>query len=97
MYDRRGSLFNRPFKSKEIDNDAYLTAVITYIHRNPVHHGFCDSIEEWPFSSYQTYFLNKETKLKRDEVINWFGGKQQIQQSHRLEASIPDTSLFIDF
>ncbi|MBE61112.1 MAG: transposase, partial [Flammeovirgaceae bacterium] len=25
MYDRRGSLFNRPFKAKEIDNDQYLT------------------------------------------------------------------------
>ncbi len=97
MYDRRGSLFNRPFKSKEIDNESYLTAVITYIHRNPVHHGFCDALEDWPHSSYQTHFLDTPTKLKREEVVEWFGGREQMKQAHRLEASIPDTSLFIDF
>ncbi|MEQ9300891.1 MAG: transposase [Cyclobacteriaceae bacterium] len=41
-YSRRGSLFMPNFKKKPITSDAYLTAIITYIHRNPVHHGFCD-------------------------------------------------------
>jgi len=35
MYDRNGSLFQRPFKVKEILSDSYLTKVIIYIHHNP--------------------------------------------------------------
>ena len=97
MYNRRGSLFNRPFKAKEIDNDQYLTAVIAYIHRNPVHHGFRDRIEDWPFSSYEALLSTKPTKIKRQEVLDWFGDIPAFHQSHKLEPRIKDTSLFIDW
>ena len=40
MYERKGSLFNRPFKSKLVSDDNYLTTLIYYIHHNPIHHGF---------------------------------------------------------
>lgn len=46
MYGRRGSLFIPNFKHKEIDSDAYLTAIISSIHRNPIHHGFCETLDE---------------------------------------------------
>ncbi|MEO9475513.1 MAG: transposase [Cyclobacteriaceae bacterium] len=97
MYERRGSLFNRPFKAKEIDSDAYLIAVITYIHRNPVHHGFCDTLEAWPHSSYHAYYSQQATKLKRQETLEWFGGVDAMEKRHALEPRIPDTSLFIDY
>ena len=38
---RHGSLFQRPFKRKIVENEWYLKQVILYIHNNPVHHGFC--------------------------------------------------------
>ena len=97
MYDRRGSLFNRPFKAKEIDNDQYLTVVIAYIHRNPVHHGFRDTIDDWPFSSYEALLSTKPTKIKRRKVLDWFGNVPAFRQSHKLEPRIKDTSLFIDW
>jgi REP element-mobilizing transposase RayT len=40
-FSRHGSLFERPFNRKRIDNERYLKHVILYIHNNPVHHGFC--------------------------------------------------------
>lgn len=44
QYGRSGSLSMRPFKSKEIATDDYLVAVVNYIHRDPVYHGFCRSV-----------------------------------------------------
>ncbi|MEP4532208.1 MAG: hypothetical protein ABJ004_03925 [Cyclobacteriaceae bacterium] len=97
VYDRRGSLFIPNFKKKEITSDDYFTAVITYIHRNPVHHGFCQSLDEWSHSSFHAYFSHKPTKLKREEGLEWFGGVEAMEKCHALEPRIPDTSLFIDY
>ncbi len=97
MYGRRGSLFHRPFKKKEISSDPYLTAVITYIHRNPIHHGFCDDLTVWPYSSYMALLSEKKTKLQRQQVLDWFGDRQSFIDNHRKEITLPDKSLFIDF
>ena len=83
MFDRRGSLFNRPFKSKTVHSNEYLTKVIHYIHHNPVHHGFTDSIEAWPYSSYHALISEKSTRLKRDFVQSWFGDTVAFQDFHK--------------
>lgn len=83
MYERRGSLWNRPFKAKEITSDDYLTNVIFYIHHNPVHHGFTEQIEDWPHSSYHSLLSKKVTKLKRNETIKWFGNREELKRFHQ--------------
>jgi len=70
--DRHGSLFERPFKRKIIENEWNLKQVILYIHNNPVHHGFCSHPLEYPWSSYLTCVSVKPTKLNREKVIGWF-------------------------
>lgn len=82
MYDRRGSLFNRPFKAKEIVSDTYLTNVIFYIHHNPLHHGFTKSMDDWPHSSYHAIVSEKLTRLKRKEVQDWFGSEKEFRAFH---------------
>ncbi len=44
----RGTLFERPFRRKQVDNISYLKQLILYIHNNPVHHGFCSHPLEYP-------------------------------------------------
>ena len=83
MYERRGSLWNRTFKAKEITSDDYLTNVISYIHHNPVHHGFVDNLVDWPHSSIHALLLRKNSKVKREEVINWFGNMEQFKRFHQ--------------
>jgi hypothetical protein len=78
-----GALFERPFKRKHIDNVGYLKKVVVYIHSNPVHHGFCTHPLEYPWSSYLTCTSDKATKLKRDKVIAWFGGKNEYETWHK--------------
>lgn len=83
LHQTTGALFERPFKRKLIDTDEYLRQVILYIHNNPVLHGFCSHPLEYPWSSYLTCTSDKATKLKRDEVIAWFGGKTNCEEEHR--------------
>jgi len=71
-YLRWGALFERPFKRKRIDSIEYLKQTIIYIHQNPVHHGFCKHVLEYPWSSYLSCISVKPTKLKRKKVIGWF-------------------------
>jgi len=83
VYNRRGSLFIPNFKRKEISSNEYFTKLIHYIHANPVHHGFTDNPESWPYSSYQSIISNKKTELKRKEVIEWFGEIEDFIQFHK--------------
>ena len=83
MYGRRGSLFNRPFKAKEVVTDDYLTTVIFYIHHNPLHHGFCKHMGDWPHSSYHALISDRLTRVKRQEVVAWFGTKTELIKFHQ--------------
>ncbi len=82
MYKRRGSLFTPNFKKNEINSDTYLTNIIFYIHRNPVHHGFTNKIKDWPFCSYLIALSEQDTFLNTKEIIDWFGSKNAFKQFH---------------
>jgi REP element-mobilizing transposase RayT len=83
MYERKGSLFMKNFKRKQIQNDSYFTKVIHYIHLNPVHHGFVKNIEDWQWSSYHSFITDRKTLLERDEVLKWFYGKDEYLKFHQ--------------
>lgn len=82
-HDKWGTLFQRPFKRKRIDNEAYLRTVLIYIHNNPVHHGFCDHPLEYPWSSFLSCTSDGITKLRRKEVLSWFGDKSSFLEQHK--------------
>ncbi len=81
---RTGSIFQKKFKRIEIDNNSYLIRIVYYIHRNPVHHGFCEHPRDYPWSSYSRMTDDQTTKLKRQEVLEWFGGKSEFKGYHQL-------------
>jgi putative transposase len=81
-YDRTGSLFQHPFGRVLVTNDRQFWNVIAYIHRNPQKHRLVDDFREWRWSSYHTLLLDKPTRLQRETVLEWFGGKQAYVDSH---------------
>ena len=83
--NRPGTLFEKPFKRKQINSDKYFKQLIHYIHYNPVHHGFVNDLRGWKHSSFESYFSEKASLLKRDEVINWFGDKENFYLYHQKE------------
>lgn len=83
--NRKGSLFIPNFKRKIVDNTAYYSKLIFYIHNNPVHHQFVTAMEDWKFSSYQSYLMDKKTKVEREKVLEWFGSLQEFKNFHSSE------------
>ena len=85
LYDRTGSLFERPFRRKLIDSEAYRVQVLFYIHYNPMHHGFSDDFRNYPYSSYHPMLSDMPTHLKREEALSWFGGREGFIEFHQTQ------------
>ncbi len=96
MYSRKGSLFIPNFKRKEITNDSYITNIICYIHGNPIHHGFVKNLTDWPWSSYQAILNDTPTFINRDEVLKWFGNRNEYEKIHLQPVEVK-TTLDMDF
>jgi REP element-mobilizing transposase RayT len=54
-HDRTGHLFQRRHEAKLCMTDAYLAALIRYIHLNPVRAGLVSKPEDWPWSSCRSH------------------------------------------
>lgn len=91
-YGRTGSLFQRPFGRMLIESDAYFSQLIPYIHQNPQKHGFVDDYRVWPYSSYQAIVGTKETKIDRENVLDWFGGVDAFQAAHAIKLEMENFS-----
>ena len=83
-YGRTGSLFQHPFGRIEVTTELYLRNLVTYIHQNPQKHGLIDDFRLWPYSSYDALRTDKQTRLKRDDVLTWFTNRQVFEESHAL-------------
>jgi len=79
---RSGSLFEKPFKRKLLELSYHLKTMVMYTHTNPSHHGFVNDFREWPYSSYHDLIDEGPTFLRRDVVMNWFGGRDNFIRSH---------------
>ncbi len=82
VYERTGSLFESPFRRKEVDNPIYFYQLITYIHLNPQRHKFVEDYKVYPYSSYGALLSTKNTKLRREEVMSWFGDIDNFKKFH---------------
>ena len=80
--NRHGSLFEKPFKRKPVELSHCLKTMVMYIHTNPSHHGFVNDFREWSYSSYHDLLGQESTFLRKDIVMDWFGGRDNFIQSH---------------
>lgn len=96
-YSRTGALFEHPFKRKLIDNDAYFSRVIAYIHSNPQKHGFIEDFRLYPYSSYGFIELDKPCFISKDKVYSWFNSKNEFMAFHNKFKEEPEYgSLYIE-
>ena len=86
-HKRTGKIFQSRFKRKQIDSEDYLKNLIYYIHNNPVKHGFCKSMNLYPWSSYETIISTKNTQLKRNDVVDMFGTISNFIEFHNSDLS----------
>jgi REP element-mobilizing transposase RayT len=84
QYNRTGALLQYKFKRQEVEDESHYTWLIYYIRLNPISAGLCKNFSDWKFSSYTSLISNKNTELKRDEILEWFGGVKQFISFHEL-------------
>ena len=51
-YSRDGHLFKERFRSEPVNDMAYFTILLRYIHQNPVKAGIVDNVSAYPYSSW---------------------------------------------
>jgi hypothetical protein len=95
QHDRIGTLFQTPFKRGLVDNETYLSQLIYYIHANPQLHGLTNDFREWKWNSYNKILTNKQSKLKKQEVLNWFGGIKSYVEFHSVNQQMISKKHFI--
>jgi len=83
VYERKGSLFVSNMKSILVEDEASLCKITYYIHANPVHHRFVKNMNEWKWSSYNSYLSESETNLSKKEILNVFGSKEYFIDYHK--------------
>ena len=93
-HHRTGRLFEEPFRRIEVDSDEYLLQIIKYIHRNPQMHGFVTDFKDYAHSSYAAHLLTATTKLKREEVMDLFGGTSNFVEIHLENTMLENMQLF---
>jgi len=86
--NRTGSLFQKNFKRKEITNQNYLSRLVFYIHANPQMHGIVDDFRMYPWSSYERILKRKPSKLKKEEVLEWYNDKSNYIAYHSQNAEL---------
>jgi len=97
VYSRTGALFEHPFKRKLIDNDAYFSRVVAYIHTNPQKHGFIDDFKLYTYSSYGRILNDQPTFIVKDKLLNWFNDRENFIGFHNhFKEEIEFRSLYIE-
>jgi putative transposase len=81
-YGRTGSLFQHPFGRVPITTDRQFWNVIAYIHQNPQKHRFVKDFRDWKYSSFGMILTEKPTPVKRNEVMRWFGTREEYLALH---------------
>jgi hypothetical protein len=82
QYQRKGGLFQKPFKRIEIPDDAYLQQAIIYTTANAQKHNLVKDFASYKYSSYKETLQDGNTWIARKEVIDFFGGKEQFEKLH---------------
>jgi putative transposase len=91
MYTRKGALFMDYLKRSKVEKESDFPSFIFYTHKNAVHHNYTAKIGDWKYDAYHSLISDKPTKLLRDEVLNWFGGKAKFTEFHKQPVNIKET------
>lgn len=80
-HQRKGHLFQGPFKAIRIGNDAQLIHVSRYIHLNPTTGFLVEDLKDYPYSSYLEYLgIEKEETCLKDLILDQFSSIKDYEK-----------------
>ncbi len=90
---RRGRKVWHNCFDREIKSHRHFWATVNYIHNNPVHHGYVDKWQDWPWSSATEFLerVGRETaaNIWREYPILDYGKKWDVDPQSEPEESAP--------
>ncbi len=81
-YSRSGNLFYKPFKRVIINKESHFTQAVVYIHANAARHRMEEDFKKYKWSSWHSLLSASPTFLLRDEIMEWFGGRESFIKTH---------------
>ncbi|MBI5915229.1 MAG: hypothetical protein HY842_07625 [Bacteroidetes bacterium] len=94
VYHRTGNLFEETFRSIPINSENFGCWLVYYIHANPQKHRFVEDFRDYPHSSWHSFLSKANTRLKRAEVLDWFGGLKGFLHFHNDKNLFDESSIF---
>ena len=89
-YKRTGALLEQPYERILIEDENYLKNIVRYIHYNPVKHKFVKKINQYYWSSFNSFLSELPTNLERKTVLDWFDNKENFMLSHSKKDDFKD-------
>lgn len=80
--DRKGGLFQSPFRRSFITSDGHLCQAIIYVHANAQKHGIVKDFKQHTYSSYHEILSGYSTNVHVSKVLNFFGGRDRFVELH---------------
>ena len=81
-YERRGSVFQSPFKRLQINGEEYLQQAVIYVHANVQKHGVISDYKEHFHSSFNNIMKDDSYYADVNNVLDFFKGKEQFLKIH---------------
>jgi len=95
-YERVGHVFQDQFKSVQIKTNPQLMLVSSYIHMNPVKDSLVNNPEEYKWSSYSDFIVDRKNQIVHKQFLTEiFGGtKNFINENTKLYKRIVSKGIF---
>jgi putative transposase len=79
-HNRKGGIFQKPFKRIQIKGDGHLQQAIVYVHANAQKHGIVNDFKQYEYTSYHESANNY---IDSESMIDFFGGMEKYIQVHK--------------
>ena len=81
-YNRKGGLFQKPFKRKQIHDNGYLHQAIVYTNANAQKHQLVKDFRQYCFSSFNSIRNNDQYFIDSKNILLFFGGVEKFVKIH---------------
>lgn len=94
-YGKSENLFQDELGYIPVETEGF-QKVISGIHQNPQKHQLVKDFRDWKHSSYDLIPSDDPTKIRRETVLEWFGGRKEYLKFHKEASADGDNSWFVD-
>jgi putative transposase len=92
---RTGSLFQKNFRRKKINETSYLLNAIHYINHNPLRHGMLKDMDTYPWNSYRSHLEDRDSLIDQNEVTSLFGDLRRYADFHHRKPAAKNESFWV--